>query len=224
MSKIRLATKINGTTSLIFLDVGCGDGTYELLLEKDFDYLIGLDLTLSNLQMAKAHIKNERKVDFVLADAKNLPLGDLSADVVLCSEVLEHLDDPLKALLELSRIFRNNLLLTVPVLSLVRSVAKTLHYNRKLEELETNVGHVSMYNSQWWMRTICEVIEERRNKCHMKVNHFYVSAEPFTSIFTHLKNNAFLRVINKMLNILERMLSRPMFANHLIITINCDRI
>jgi ubiquinone/menaquinone biosynthesis C-methylase UbiE len=209
---------------LIFLDVGCGDGTYELLLEKDFDYLIGLDLTLSNLQMAKAHIKNKRKVDFVLADAKNLPLGDLSADVVLCSEVLEHLDDPLKALLELSRIFRNNLLLTVPVLSLVRSVAKTLHYNRKLEEIETNVGHVSMHNSQWWARTICKVIEERRNKCHMKVNHFYVSAEPFTSIFTHLKNNALLRVINKMLNILERMLSRPMFANHLIITINCDRI
>lgn len=213
VSKIRLVTR--GSTNLTFLDVGCGDGTYESLLEKDFDYLVGLDFTLNDLKIAKEHTRDKSKVDFVLADAKNLPLKDLSVDVVLCSEVLEHLHDPIKALRELLHVFQNTLLLTVPAITLGRKLAKPLQYSVRLQKIETGIGHVSMHDSRWWTNIIYRTIKVKQAKWRVEIDHLYISAEPFTTMFAHLKNRMIFSAIDKTLNIFERILSRPLFANHL---------
>ncbi len=54
----------------------------------------------------------------ILADASNIPLESFSADVVILSEVIEHLADPLAALREASRLLRQggSLLATAPFL------------------------------------------------------------------------------------------------------------
>lgn len=51
-------------------------------------------------------------------DITDIPLGDQVADVVLCSEVLEHVPEPAKALSELHRILKpgGHLILTTPML------------------------------------------------------------------------------------------------------------
>lgn len=59
------------------------------------------------------------KIDIV-GDITNIPEKDESFDVVLCTEVLEHLPDPVKALEEFQRLLRKNgtLILTAPFCSL----------------------------------------------------------------------------------------------------------
>lgn len=59
------------------------------------------------------------KID-IISDISSIPVGDSSFDVVLCSEVLEHIPDPNKALAELARITRSNglIILTAPFASL----------------------------------------------------------------------------------------------------------
>lgn len=59
------------------------------------------------------------KIDIV-CDIINMPIKDGTFDVVLCSEVLEHLPDPVKAIREMSRILRGGgiLILTAPFCSL----------------------------------------------------------------------------------------------------------
>ena len=52
--------------------------------------------------------------EYVCADATHLPFKDNSFDVVLCSEVLEHLDSPLKAIKELARASKKVIVLTFP--------------------------------------------------------------------------------------------------------------
>jgi ubiquinone/menaquinone biosynthesis C-methylase UbiE len=220
-SELRSIIKANGK-KLTFLDVGCGDGTYESLLERDFSHLIGIDVILNNLKTAKKNVKNKGKTDFILADAKHLPLKDFSIDVVLCSEVLEHLHDPMKAFSELLHVFRKTLLLTVPLESVNRKLAKILQYNRTLCKIETEIGHVSMHKSLWWTTMIHREVEAQQIKCHMKISYFYVSAEPFTSIFARLKNGIILRVLNSALGVLEKALSSNVFANNLMISLKIE--
>lgn len=54
-------------------------------------------------------------VDLV-GDARSLPLADASVDVILCTQVIEHIPEPAKVLDELHRVLRpeGRLILTVP--------------------------------------------------------------------------------------------------------------
>lgn len=60
------------------------------------------------------------KID-VVSDIASIPLPDASFDVILCSEVFEHLADPLKAIAEFSRLLKpkGTLIITAPFASFV---------------------------------------------------------------------------------------------------------
>jgi SAM-dependent methyltransferase len=95
------------------LDVGCGDGgTAGLwLVEHSLRYL-GVDVSTAAVELART-----RGLDaMAIADAADLPLPSASFDVVVCSEVLEHLFDPLVATQEIRRVLRpgGRLIATVP--------------------------------------------------------------------------------------------------------------
>lgn len=214
--KIRLAAK--DLTNLTFLDVGCGDGTYESILEKNFCYLVGLDLTLSSLKIAKNQMKERSKVDFVLADTKHLPFRNLSVDVLLCSEVLEHLYESTEALAELLRVFNSAVLITVPVLNITRHL-KPIRQIGKLNQIETQVGHVNMREWSSWITSVYKLMKNRKCMCDIAITHVYVSAEPFTSLLANCHNETVLKVLDRALNVIEKVLSNAAFANHLMITL-----
>jgi SAM-dependent methyltransferase len=72
------------------LDVGCGNGELMINLRKRINvYSVGLELYLPYLHEAK---KRKSHDDFILADARWLPIKPKSFDGVLCSQVLEHLN------------------------------------------------------------------------------------------------------------------------------------
>jgi len=104
----------------IILDVGCGVGEKEFLILERYPldlFFIGLEISRNRL---KALIKRARKEKYpivpLLADAENLPIRTQKADLVLCTEVLEHIFDKKKALREMSRVLKNGgrLLLSTP--------------------------------------------------------------------------------------------------------------
>jgi ubiquinone/menaquinone biosynthesis C-methylase UbiE len=187
-------------------------------LEKSFDYIVGLDITLQNLRIAKESINAKSKVDFILADINYLPFYELSFDIVLCSEVLEHLYEPAKALRELSRVFRKTLLLTAPITNVCRHATRVIQYNYRLCKIEADIGHVSMHDWMWWKSIVREIVKNRGTRYDIKTVHPYISSEPFTSIFAACRKNTILKVIDKALDIMEKILSRPMFANCLVMT------
>ena len=70
-----------------------------------------IDLSLTMLKFAQENIQEniknkglEDKITFLLADAKLLPFKDNSFDLVLCSNLLHHLDDPTLVLNEMNRV------------------------------------------------------------------------------------------------------------------------
>lgn len=62
---------------------------------------------------------NTKYID-IISDITNIPEGDKSFDVIVCTEVLEHLPNPIKALEEFKRLLKNGgiLILTAPFCSL----------------------------------------------------------------------------------------------------------
>lgn len=94
-------------------DIGCGEG-FGLKLLKDNKIgkqFTGLDISKSSLKMAQ---KINPGFKYVQGNIYHLPFPDNKFDLVVCSEVLEHLKQPERALKELNRISRHYVLVTVP--------------------------------------------------------------------------------------------------------------
>jgi len=98
------------------IDIGCGKGIWGYLLyalRENMTYLCSADITPTYLRFVK-----ERNVydDLVLCDCTFLPFRDRSFDLVLLSEVLEHLEKKqgYAVLKQLERIARQLIIITVP--------------------------------------------------------------------------------------------------------------
>jgi ubiquinone/menaquinone biosynthesis C-methylase UbiE len=93
------------------LDAGCGSGRNMVELAR-FGEVVGVDPAEYSVARAR-----ERGVGSVVqAGLEQLPMGDDEFDVVACLDVIEHLDDDVGALRELSRVTKpgGHLLVTVP--------------------------------------------------------------------------------------------------------------
>ncbi len=95
----------------VVLDVGIGEGFAFERLGLDAPLQIGVEYRLDKLVAAGARVTS---LSPVRADAGMLPLPDASVDLVLCTEVLEHLVQVEPALTELARVTRGTCVVSVP--------------------------------------------------------------------------------------------------------------
>lgn len=97
------------------LDAGCGEGFLAAYLHaQDASLRIeGLDADPGAVAFAQEHHAGAAR--FQTGDVFALPFPDDAFDLVICSEVLEHLQEPAAALTELKRVARRHVLVTVPL-------------------------------------------------------------------------------------------------------------
>jgi 2-polyprenyl-3-methyl-5-hydroxy-6-metoxy-1,4-benzoquinol methylase len=90
-----------------FLDVGCGEGFYTMVLAQQAGYGIGVDMSQSVLKVLQG-LKNfpKHKLRLVNSDVERLPFADASFDKILCSHVLEHVLDDRAVLHEIQRVLK----------------------------------------------------------------------------------------------------------------------
>ena len=95
------------------LEVGCGEGIVIQHLTRRHPRLRvdGIELDQAALERARTRCPEAR---LVRGDGYALPVRSGSYDLVLCLEVLEHLEDPSRALDEILRVTRRGCLLSVP--------------------------------------------------------------------------------------------------------------
>ena len=100
----------------VIVDVGCGDGAATGMVRRLGHTVVGVDWSMMALRSARQH-------DLLLirgsVDAPGLPLGDGTVDMVILSEVIEHLVDTDSAIDELHRVLRpgGRLLVSTPNLA-----------------------------------------------------------------------------------------------------------
>jgi ubiquinone/menaquinone biosynthesis C-methylase UbiE len=95
------------------LEVGCGEG---FILQRLYKAnigtkRIGIDFLPRAIELGKMQHPH---LDLRVGNIYDIPFKDNSFDLVVCSEVLEHLTEPKKALSELHRVSSQYVLLSVP--------------------------------------------------------------------------------------------------------------
>lgn len=96
----------NVQTGETVLDVACGTGVVARLAAKAAGRtgkVTGLDLNPGMLQVARSATPPELAIDWIEADAANMPLPDKSFNVVLCQMGLQFMPGKLAALREMHR-------------------------------------------------------------------------------------------------------------------------
>lgn len=103
---------------LLLCDVGCGTGaTMQQMLQ--FGKVIGIDMSPLALRCCRQRGLN----GLIMSKAEQLPLKSNSADVIVATDILEHLADDISALKEFHRILRPGgfAVITVPAFGLLWS-------------------------------------------------------------------------------------------------------
>lgn len=90
----------------VVVDVGCGDGGNVAFCLRQGAQVIVIDTDKEAITTTVARLRTIRPDNLTayVSDANPLPLEDATATRVLCTEVLEHVDDPAQVLRELVRI------------------------------------------------------------------------------------------------------------------------
>lgn len=107
----------NKKDKLKILDAGCGDGINLLFLKEFFKKrkisveLIGCDY--NPLRISRAN--KIEKIKIIKADLTSLPFKDEKFDFILCSHVIEHIENDLIAISELARVLKLDGILTIAV-------------------------------------------------------------------------------------------------------------
>ncbi len=90
----------------VVLDAGCGEGGVLAFCGRLGAHVIAVDTHEATLDVARQCLAETaaRKMDFYCSPADALPVPDAVASRIICTEVLEHVDDPAAVIRELCRV------------------------------------------------------------------------------------------------------------------------
>jgi SAM-dependent methyltransferase len=109
----QLAACIAAVAPRMMLDAGCGKGVVTYAARQRVGRLTSTGLDLDRAELAIAQQLNPG-CEVVAGDIQALPFSNDQFDLVVCTEVLEHLEQPHLAFEELRRVSARALLLSVP--------------------------------------------------------------------------------------------------------------
>lgn len=87
------------------LNVGGSAGAIDNFLADHAARVVGIDIDDDAINHAREKFTKDN-LEFLVADALNLPFDDSSFDVVICSHVYEHVPDPVQMFEEIHRVLR----------------------------------------------------------------------------------------------------------------------
>jgi len=142
------------------LDVGCGEGVVLRHLDRHLKgvTVVGLDVDGTGLRVAQS----QNSVSLVQSSVYALPFAQGSFDLVLCCEVLEHVDDPDAALAELARVSSHRVLLSVPNEPIWR--LSNMARGKYLRHFGNTTGHIQHWTRWGFLRQVrahLDVLEVR---------------------------------------------------------------
>lgn len=167
-----LVNIVRGCQVETVLDIGCGEGVVVRCLTLNYDFHINAcDVDEKAVSFAKAINPD---MTFFVADINSLPIEGKRYDLVICSEVLEHLQTPQIALKEIKRLSKGLCLISVPYepyFSMMNFLSgKNLKAfgndpdhiqrwtRRELEEvLARELEVISLTSSMPWLIALCRV-------------------------------------------------------------------
>ncbi len=205
------------------LDVGCGSGRHVCAASRFRGVVaVGADIRFDDVREARDRLRLIEQLGeggggeslTLTADIHGLPFGDDVFDLVICSEVLEHVRDPHTAVSEAVRVLKQggNLVVSVP-----RCLPERICWALSDDYHHANDGHVRIYRKgeltalleaagvkawashfahslhtpYWWLKCL---LGPTREDCRtVNLYHRFL-------VWDMMKHNSFTRFLDTMLN------------------------
>jgi 2-polyprenyl-3-methyl-5-hydroxy-6-metoxy-1,4-benzoquinol methylase len=190
MDSVFHQTRIESTMRLIgsvfdnndtfkLLDTGCGKGYITNQIHKIFpkSEISAMDYSVSAIDYA---FNNFSGIDFVVADAYNLPYTTGYFDVVVCNNIWEHVPDPLHMLKAIKRVLRQDghLIISTPSRYRLGNILRILtrkpvRFVSKMHVTEYSVSQVTEQLKFGGFETI-KIYSEKNYKPKNSIERFLV--------------------------------------------------
>src|SRR5438132_6738899 len=86
------------------LEIGFGAGVYLPAMASHYNEVVGTELNVGQLEHARSHTADLDNLQVLIDDITDSQLPAHSFDLVVCSEVLEHIPDPCSAIAGIRRV------------------------------------------------------------------------------------------------------------------------
>ncbi len=153
------------------LDVGCGWAIHlDLMVRNNSATVVKTDLSIVALnRLRREEVESIKgRISYSIVNAEDIPFSDNTFDLVMCSQVLEHIPDDSKTLSEFHRALRKGGLL---VLAVPNCVTDMYPIFQPLEKRFDEAGHIHEY-----------CIEDVRNI--LTRNGFHIETKRYHCFFT----------------------------------------
>lgn len=158
------------------LDIGCGKGTdvfmMNALLKAFSPRFTAIDISSVSIEFANMlkEMRGDHNCFFNVGNAEKLEFGDDSFDVILCSELLEHLHEPEKCLAEIYRVLKPKGMAVITTPN-PRNMAKHFIAGKSMQKiyeeqkwcfqrhgnLASETGHISEKSCREWRKLSARV-------------------------------------------------------------------
>jgi 2-polyprenyl-3-methyl-5-hydroxy-6-metoxy-1,4-benzoquinol methylase len=170
----------------LILDIGCGVGTVDFYMASKGKKVTGIEISKKAVTIAKANaklFKLDKKLEFITAKFPH-KIQDKNYDLVIFSEVIEHLEDDQKVLHDIRQVLKPNglLIITTP------SLHAPLYRMGMLDEFDKEVGHLRRYTKD-------ELISLVKNNGYKIVSVTVHEGILRNFLFTHPVAGKFLRLV-----------------------------
>lgn len=182
-------------SDISIIDVGCGNGSMTLPVGLQAYNILGIDLDESSINEAQRK-NNLSNVKFSFCDIKSI--GE-KYDIVLCTQVLEHLEQPMQLLKDMNALLKQDglMIITIPngfglseIMGRVSKVVKKIilmltNIKKEHNSLTTcnNSPHIQFFTK----RSFKHLAETSGLKVVKEGNHtFILSGLPFNLIWMRL--------------------------------------
>ena len=157
--RARMLAELQPLRPATILDAGCGEGYVTEWLARALDTK---EITAVDGRAEALRTLGERnpKIRVLEGDLRVLPFADDSFELVVCTEVLEHVPEPLPVLRELSRVSAAHLFVTVPHEPFFR--LGNLAAGRYVSRLGSTPGHAWTWSARGFRRLIAAEAEPVR--------------------------------------------------------------
>jgi len=140
------------------LDVGTGCGILIPSLSRQFDTVISLDIETEFLSQIKNRPIAGANIHYITGDVRALPVRDDTAELIVCAEVLEHIDNDLACLKEIIRVLKPGgiLMLSTPQPRSLLEFTASIVLRRSMMQLVRRIyrepvqptGHINLMSAR----------------------------------------------------------------------------
>jgi 2-polyprenyl-3-methyl-5-hydroxy-6-metoxy-1,4-benzoquinol methylase len=155
---------VEGAAPASIHEIGCGEGYWVLRWREQGMSVRGCDFSKDVIEIARdnAFSRGLPKTLFQTRNIYELKADEDSAELIVCCEVLEHLEDPEAGLRALQKVTMQSLILSVPKEPLWRALNLARgKYILRLGNTPGHVQHWSKYEFVQFVSKYFEVIEVR---------------------------------------------------------------